>query len=63
MTDDGLFKAVRRGSIRSGIDVDLRRFLLEGPHAPERKQAEADQPDGPGQSCLFGSPRPGAAVS
>jgi hypothetical protein len=38
MTNDGAIRAVRRGSIRSWTEADLRAFLLEGPDAPERKR-------------------------
>lgn len=38
MTDEGSIRAVRRSSVRSWIEADLRRFLLEGPDAPERKK-------------------------
>jgi hypothetical protein len=37
MTDDGSIRAVRRGSLRSWVEVDLRRFLLEGPDVAKRE--------------------------
>lgn len=44
MTDAGDIRAVRRGRLRSWVECDLRRFLLEGPDAPPRER----EPKSPG---------------
>lgn len=62
MTDDGAIRAVRRGSVRSWIEADLRRFLLEGPDAPERKkEPKPTSPTGRGRVVPF-TKRRGAAA-
>ena len=54
MTDEGTIRAVRRGSVRSWIEADLRRFLLEGPDAPERKkEPKPTSPMGRGRVVPF----------
>jgi hypothetical protein len=62
MTDEGAIRAVRRGSVRSWIEADLRRFLLEGPDAPERrKEPKPNSPTGRGRVVPF-SKRRGATA-
>lgn len=41
MTDAGFIRAVRRGTLRSWTEHDLRTYLLEGPDAPARRQEPA----------------------
>jgi hypothetical protein len=54
MTDEGTLRAVRRGSVRSWIEADLRRHLLEGPDAPERKkEPKPTSPTGRGRVVPF----------
>jgi hypothetical protein len=55
MTDDGSIRAVRRGSLRSWVEVDLRRFLLEGPDAakPERQPVHVVATRGGGKVVPF----------
>lgn len=63
MTDEGAIRAVRRGSVRSWIEADLRRFLLEGPDAPERKkEPKPTSPTGRGRVVPFSKRRSVAAV-
>lgn len=54
MTDEGSIRALRRGSLRSWIEVDLRRFLLEGPDvAKPEKQPHQNAPNRGGKVVLF----------